>query len=723
MSLLDRILGRTTHTVTDRREDANAGTTTSQPLGQPNAPTEPLSGTTHRIGAPGSRSLTNNADAIAHFAKENGAHGEELPGFDNWLMSDHGIPKKDDAGTRDIMVERFSAELNAVEAALDAGVPKDEKKALKRYATTYKVALRILKHADAQNPVETATAVRDAKGVFYTTLAKQVRDVGGRRNIGGLIGVGVRFVAQRVYELEWEDPTAKVGRGKGAKEANNLVDPNDSTRFVTARQMDGMTRAQVADLDIPANHPMWKTEAQRAENPDGFASQEAWLERMATADLKKAGIDVPYSLKQASKVVFFSKLRDAATSPKIGVVDAFGNDMGLKWGEETATEPVVNRLFTRLGLKFTDLVDNHVGEDAPKLILPADAADGPTTVDAFVSTMKASAYDFNAKPHIKDSCVITEANVDAIMKDLHDGAPVTRDALIGRTMIRFKESMTEAKHSANGRAGPVPLHRDADKNDRVHRGMQLAYMWFHLSDNKEDNHRYAFPKGFDGAKGRSAVAFVHDTGSGLGGASRSGMLNDLHVDGKFLRKEFGLLGNNLVSSEFQLYRAGAWEQETVSDLLWMAKKIVSISQAEIRECAEFSQWPDFMKDVLVWRLAKRRDIIAEEFGLKVADPAGEPPTVKVPLTTRSDREAAAKRFDLPLDQLESRLRDAKKLDQPFTDTLVDDGELKEADDTILIGLLRDTHYPTGLVNRTNRREDGGDYDSGDHRYDGDGIFN
>jgi hypothetical protein len=46
----------------------------------------------------------------------------------------------------------------------------------------------------------------------------------------------------------------------------------------------------------------------------------------------------------------------------------------------------------------------------------------------------------------------------------------------------------------------------------------FRYLWFHLSDNKEDNHRYSFPKHFGGNKhGRSAVAFVHDTGSGLGG--------------------------------------------------------------------------------------------------------------------------------------------------------------------------------------------------------------
>jgi hypothetical protein len=50
------------------------------------------------------------------------------------------------------------------------------------------------------------------------------------------------------------------------------------------------------------------------------------------------------------------------------------------------------------------------------------------------------------------------------------------------------------------------------------------------------------------------------------------------------------------------------------------------------------------------------------------------------------------------------------LDKAFTDNLVVGGELRKADKTIITGLLRDIYHPTGLVERTNRREDGEEYE-------------
>jgi hypothetical protein len=282
-----------------------------------------------------------------------------------------------------------------------------------------------------------------------------------------------------------------------------------------------------------------------------------------------------------------------------------------------------------------------------------------------------------------------------------------KESLLGRTALTFKESMTEAKHDVFGRGGPVPLHSRTALSDRVRRGMQIAYLWLHSKDNKEDNHRYSFPKGFEGAEGRGAVSFVHDTGSTLGGMTRAGMINELHVDRRFLHRT--LLGGDLVSSEFQLYRSSAWDAETMADVLWMAKKVASLSQDDIRECVEASKWPDFMKATLVYRLAKRRDMIAKEFGLATQDPAGAPPTIVVPLSTRADREAAAAHYGLDVEAIESSMRDGGVLGRRFDDVLVRDGTIAEADDTVLIGLLRDAYYPTGLDHRTNRREDGQPY--------------
>jgi hypothetical protein len=197
---------------------------------------------------------------------------------------------------------------------------------------------------------------------------------------------------------------------------------------------------------------------------------------------------------------------------------------------------------------------------------------------------------------------------------------------------------------------------------------------------------------------------MHDTGSALGGTGRAGILNDLHVDERFVKKS---LFGDLVSSEFQLYRSSAWDQETHADVLWMANKIASLSQQDLRECAEASQWPDFMKEVIVYRLARRRDMLAQHFGLTVSDPVQSAPTIEVPLTNRTEIEAAARRFGLDANTIEAALREAKL--ESHTDVLVHDGTISNSGDTVLMGLIRDAYHPTGLEARTNRREDGREY--------------
>jgi hypothetical protein len=48
-------------------------------------------------------------------------------------------------------------------------------------------------------------------------------------------------------------------------------------------------------------------------------------------------------------------------------------------------------------MRFADVVENHVGEDAPILVLPKDQNEGPTTAEAFITAMLESGYEFNAK--------------------------------------------------------------------------------------------------------------------------------------------------------------------------------------------------------------------------------------------------------------------------------------------------------------------------------------
>jgi hypothetical protein len=156
-----------------------------------------------------------------------------------------------------------------------------------------------------------------------------------------------RLGGQSVKRLKWNVPDAVVSEKAAREEANNLVNPQKPDLFMTVDDLAGKTVRQIADLDIAPNHPLWHTESFRARHPDLYAEQEAWLNGEVSKDLQKQGHNVRYSFQKASQVVFFDRIRDAATSPKIGCTDVFGNKIGLKWGEETATEPVLSRLFLR----------------------------------------------------------------------------------------------------------------------------------------------------------------------------------------------------------------------------------------------------------------------------------------------------------------------------------------------------------------------------------------
>ncbi|MCB1090400.1 MAG: hypothetical protein KDL87_02635, partial [Verrucomicrobiae bacterium] len=159
---------------------------------------------------------------------------------------------------------------------------------------------------------------------------------------------------------------------------------------------------------------------------------------------------------------------------------------------------------------------------------------------------------------------------------------------------------------------------------------------------------------------------------------------------------------------------------TYSDYLAGAKHICRLSREDLAGVIHHSHMPDFWQDNLVWRLANRRDTIAKLFALTTPDQAGPPPTVEIPLTRRSDRAAAAARFQIPLEEIESDLVRTGFLDaadrkadtkEPFTDVVVKEGEIQATESTILIGILRDFRHPSGLVKRTIRWSHGEPYES------------
>jgi hypothetical protein len=131
-------------------------------------------------------------------------------------------------------------ERDQIKAALGTELSKSDKKAVKRYDQIFKAAIQCLERASPDNLATTATAVRTAKELIYTAIAKDVRDVaGGRMTVGGALGVARRFVAQETYYLAHADAGARLEKGPEA-EATNLVHPKDPTRFITVDELRNM---------------------------------------------------------------------------------------------------------------------------------------------------------------------------------------------------------------------------------------------------------------------------------------------------------------------------------------------------------------------------------------------------------------------------------------------------------------------------------------------------
>ncbi len=524
-----------------------------------------------------------------------------------------------------------------------------------------------------------------------------------------------------------------VGDLGAPKEALNLVDPANTGRFVTAAEMARLSHDEVSKLEVSPDNPFWHTHARmEAGRPDTWSQIENWISGEVTEELldsKKFREEFPdfhYNLYSARKVLFWDDVKDTATSPKIDTVDAFGQEWKLKWGEETAVESVGNRLRLLLGAKFVDLTYADVGGSSHLLILPSALEKSmnpdkamPVTRSEFVRVMKESRYDFNVEPFILSSGVVTEDNADSILASLPEEAlkSYRKKRIIGRVWIRFRESMVEVKHDVIATGGPVTTHTTVASHDRATRQSMIVSFWMGETDIKEDNFRSLWIEGFNGKGGSQYLEYFHDPGSSMGGAKRTGEVNRLNYGygtGDFLWLAPG--GFSLYSDAFSLYRPGYFEHVTFADQLSGARHLARLSRDDISAAVNHSLMPDFYKACLVWRLLKRRDLIAELYGLPLPDAtAGEAPEFVIPLTTREDRSRAASRYRIPLKEIEDDLvrtghlasgNRAGNTMAPFNDVIVENGTILPYEKTVIPGILRDFRHPAGFVERMTRFNDG-----------------
>ncbi|MBT7670548.1 MAG: hypothetical protein HN623_13255, partial [Bdellovibrionales bacterium] len=408
-----------------------------------------------------------------------------------------------------------------------------------------------------------------------------------------------------------------VGAVQAENEAKFLMDPNNRSKYISRSDLAQMNHEEISKLDISSSHPVWHTTAYSKANSNGWNDQERWAEKRISKKLsKKSDHSIKYSIDRARRVLFFDKIKISATSPKINTRDAYGVRWKVKWGDEVQPEVINNRLWMKLGGKYTDLVySNPKGMEHLVLILGdpqkerQSTCDHPVTVKELTSCLRDSSYKFNLSPYITFAGTITKENIDRVLKELpRDGKKrYSKKELLGREYLSFKESLVELKiKKAALRGGPAAFSSASAKMDRVGRGLMIFNMWIANRDAKDDNNRSVLVKDYLNQEGNSFLEFQHDMGATLGNVV-SGEINNLRTGYFFLRRS--ITRKNLYFTQLILYRPKAWKKITFADALWMARKISLLSESNIKEIVAHSNWPDFVQQAASYKLIARRNAI------------------------------------------------------------------------------------------------------------------
>lgn len=516
-----------------------------------------------------------------------------------------------------------------------------------------------------------------------------------------------------------------VGEAKAKKEAANLFDPRENDLY-TAEELAALSAEEIASLDVSPGNAFWYDRRTfRQLRPDPVRHFESFVARGMTEELWQEG-DLKrgrnYPLSEAKRVLFLEKIYQSATSPKIDAEDAYGVEWKVKWGDEVAAEPVSSRLYLLAGAKMTDLVlSNGSGPAGMVLVLmdPEDAEEEredaspkeerfPTTAEELAEGLK-DLYGFDIRPYIHSQGIVTEANVDSVLRNLPpDGKKKHRkDKAIGRHWVAFRESSVELQTK-----GFIRRHDGARTSDhiavadRAARGSFLFNLWISNRDAKSGNNKAFFIKELRGDDMEIAAyrEGQHDLGLSLGSFWSAADVNELKTGTEFLRR--GLFGRPRVQ-ETVIFHPEAWNAATWSDCRWMAERMAAITEDEIQIAVAASGWPDFACEALAWKLLERREQLIRVFGLSTIDKGAvrRCPSKTLPLGNPSQVRAAERAYQLEPGSLLAELEKSGAAQERYRETVLRHGQIASCEDSALVRLLVRQRYPSGLSDRYDRTTD------------------
>lgn len=531
------------------------------------------------------------------------------------------------------------------------------------------------------------------------------------RNIflGALVGQPMPFVP----ESRRDDA---IGAAQAAMEAANLYAPGRKSYFSSA-ELSEMSVSQIAGLDVAPDHPIWYSRSNFPGIDNAYSRLESDLRQGMTGELHDdddLDSDRIYPMSAAKKVLFLEEIYLSATSPKGTAEDAFGVEWKVKWGDEVAVEPVAAHLYLMAGAKMTDIsYSNGYGPDALVLVLldQEDAEEErekekdderfPTTVEELMADVD-EFYGFDLEPYIHSYGMITERNVDSILRNHPGGGEkkYRKEKAIGRTWVAFKESSVEFKpQDVVERFGGSRMSDVAAVNDRAYRGMYLFDTWISNRDAKDDNNKSYFLRNPGGKMEIEEYREGHhDLGLALGSLWGSGEVNLFKTGDAFARR--GLFGK-LRFPQAMIFRPAAWDAATWADLAWMAERITAISDDQIRVAVASGKWPDFAQEAMVYKLSTRRDRIAELFGMPWDGRSMEPPSMSFSLGTPEEIATVEQRYGLIKGSLAAALAEERRGPR-YRESVLIDGEIADSDRSAIVRLLTRQRFPSGLDTRYHR---------------------
>lgn len=318
------------------------------------------------------------------------------------------------------------------------------------------------------------------------------------------------------------------------------------------------------------------------------------------AQVARAGVQTQFTWLR------IDKLEGKGSVPKVHADEiSSGGRWLLKWGDEMHSDPVASRIFAALGYDVD--LPFFRGPGSVKLLLGKQSG-RKRTVKQLVNFIHNS-YSVNLSPFILRHSTVTALDVSA------DRALAP---YLGESYLEFQGVALEPRPRNETRLGPMMLDLPANQQRVELRGAVLAHVWIGNWDTKASNTLLRLVE--DGGQLKAQGSFS-DLGVSLGVSIskfprdlKAGLVNQLSWDVLELHDgavHFKARMNHIPQ---------AWRTATWGDLVWMAKRIALITEADMTEMLRASGWPEPLQTLYRHKLGNRRAQILAAFGVADAHP-------------------------------------------------------------------------------------------------------